>query len=500
MIKILCGATMLCLAIILIGINRGFDISDEGLYLLLANPLQENQAGIFNYDLFFKALFRFTGYTFSLVQLRLLRLLTYILAALALAGFWKNISGQPKIKSEILWISCLGLFLGYAFLPPTLSYNSLTVVLTSFWLFLITKEQKSFPSILLLGFLLAVWVYVKITLVMIFLPLTFLILIFWKKVKPIYSLGLILPFLALELLFLLLFEENAFLRLQQGIPLNTQRDGYQIGLMVKSIAVGGFWMVLTGAIFAGIAFCRNRESSLYPAMKIIAAFSLLPICYLTHITEEWNHLFLLAWAGFFGYQAGIGAFKPSKINLWFLLLILLPFFLHFGSNVPWLRIGIHYLVFWVLAARWIRKDLTWEVNLGTGLLAVFLVFNGIWWHPFGHEKPLWSHKIEWEIEEGAILIDPELAQIASEISDFNRQFSHSQILAAYRIPGLASLTGVTIPLSPTVWEQTQLSALFREKPSAMVYNKLEDLPENWTFRHHQDLGIFRSDTLQLLWD
>ena len=63
----------------------GFDISDEGLYAFLADPLQPNPQAVFNYDLFFKLIFSLTELKFSLIQLRLLRLLGYLIAAWSLA-------------------------------------------------------------------------------------------------------------------------------------------------------------------------------------------------------------------------------------------------------------------------------------------------------------------------------------------------------------------------------------------------------------------------------
>lgn len=499
--KFLAGASIFCVIVIISGLNRGFDFTDEGLYALLTEPNQENKAGIFNYDLFFKLYFRLTGYTFSLIELRLLRLLSYLLAAFALVGFWKHLTGDAKIKAEIFWISSLGLFAGYAFLPPTLSYNSLTVVLTCFWLNLITKEQKSILIALLLGVIVSAMVYVKISLVLIFLPATFLILIFWQKVKPIHSLVLMMPLLLSELIFLFLLGENAWMRLQEGIPLNVQRNGYQFAMMVKSIAVGGFWLCVTGAIFFGIAYFRNSKSPLYTAMKIIAIYSLLVICYLTHITDEWNPLVLLAAGAFFGYQIGLGSLQIGKTNLWIIFLILLPFILHFGSNVYWLRSGIQYLVFWLLGFRWLFGKLKSELSLGIGFLSIFLVFNGIWWHPFGHEKPLWTHKLEWKMDDGnRLLLDPELVRLATEIKEFQSHYSQSEIVTAYRIPGMAYLTGSTIPLSPGIWEKSQLEGLFGKKPKMMIYNNLQDLPESWTFNYQKELGVFRSDSLQLLWD
>ncbi len=261
MARLPAGASVVCIAMVLAGANRGFDISDEGLYVLLTDPLQENVAGIFNYDLFFKLVFRLAGYTFSLVELRILRLLLYLAGAWALAGFWKNISGEPKIRAELFWVSSLGLFAGYAFLPPTLSYNSLTVVLICFWLRSVSHQGMAFRRFFFVGVLLGLLVYVKVSLALLFVPLTFLLL--WQKITPFHALALLLPLVLVELVFLGFLGENAFTRLAAGIPLTSQRPGYQIGLMFKSIAVGGFWVVLTGVLFFAVGGFQKTKSSYY---------------------------------------------------------------------------------------------------------------------------------------------------------------------------------------------------------------------------------------------
>lgn len=497
----LAGASILCAVMVILGLNRGFDFSDEGLYVMLADPHQENVAGIFNYDLFFKLLHLATGYSFSIIDLRILRLLSYFVGAWALTGFWRNISGEQEPRLKIFWISTLGLFAGYAFLPPTLSYNSLTVVLVCLWLNLLSKEKISLATYIYLGLILSVLVYVKVSIAILLFPMTSLILIFWRKSKVLSSILLLFPLIFLELVFLALFNENAWSRLVEGIPMNTQRTGYDVILMLESIAVGGFWITLMGLIFFGVGYFRKNQSSFYPAMQIIGGIAALVVCYLTHITDEWNHLVLLFVAGYFGFQFGLGAFRLNNSNLWILLLLLLPFILHFGSNVYWLRIGIHYLIFWILAIFWLYKKLDLEFRIMTSILVVMLVFYGIWWHPFRHEKPLWSAKIAWQIgERETIFLDPELVQILSDVKRLKNQPANSQVLAAYRIPGFAWLIGANTPFSPGIWDKAQLNSFFKDKPTAMIYNKFQKLPENWRFNNRQDLGVYRGDSLQLLWD
>lgn len=90
MSKILGIFTGLSLVVILLGINRGFDFSDEGLYLLMADPHQQNLGGIFNYDLFFKLFCRVKGFEFVIFGMRILPMILYTVAAFSLTLFWKK--------------------------------------------------------------------------------------------------------------------------------------------------------------------------------------------------------------------------------------------------------------------------------------------------------------------------------------------------------------------------------------------------------------------------
>ena len=76
---LLCVSFIICLALLICGIDRGFEISDEGFYMFLSVPAQANENGIINYDLFFKLFYQLTGHTFSLIEMRLLRLFGYFL-------------------------------------------------------------------------------------------------------------------------------------------------------------------------------------------------------------------------------------------------------------------------------------------------------------------------------------------------------------------------------------------------------------------------------------
>lgn len=501
MVKVLASATLLCVLMVLLGINRGFDITDEGLYVLLADPLQQNVAGIFNYDLFFKLIYQLTGYTFSLVELRFLRLISYLAGAWALMGFWKNVTGEPKPNPAVFWISCLGIFAGYGFLPPTISYNSITVVLVCFWLMLVSKPELAFKHLAFLGLLLAILVYAKITLAVLFFPLTFSMVIGFQKVRIPLSFVILLPIILFETVFLIVFKESALTRLAEGIPLNSQRSSYQLKQLLFSIAVGGFWITLPGTLFFGLGYLKRIKSRFFLGLLPLPVLVILWITSYTHITHEWNHLFLLSSAALFGFCLGWKGPGQSFPRIWAGALVLMPFALHFGSNVYWLRIGIHYWVFWLLAFFLAWDGLKRKPAVLISAFSVVLVFNGIWWQPFGQDKPLWTHKTPWNLgEKGGLLLDPQLAIITQNLKESLSEPAQKSVLAAYRVPGLMWLAGRQIPFSPGIWDKPQLNALFETKPEKMIFHNLESLPQNWSFVHQKEMGVFQGDTLRLLWD
>jgi hypothetical protein len=500
MSKLLAGATILCIVMVLLGANRGFDISDEGLYMLLADPQQQNSVGIFNYDLFFKLIFRIIGYSFSLVELRIFRLVSYCLAAWAMAGFWKNVKNETSLRVEIILVALLGLMAGYAFLPPSTSYNSLTVVFICFWLCVMSAPRLNIFNLVYTGAILACLTYVKVSVALLFFPATILILIYRRRIPLGQLTLLVLPLVLLKSIFFLSLGENAVLRLSEGISLTAQRPGYQVVLMVKSVLVGALWVGVSVLVFFGVGTVKKTNERVFLPLLIIVIISISLIGYITHITEEWNHLVLLGTAGFIGYHFGRGRVDSSHSRFWLLLLILFPFALHFGSNVYWLRIAIHYWVFWVFAFMIVFDELARSYYPVIAALTLLLVFNGIWWHPFGQDKPLWADKTPWHrFGSEVIQLDPDLVAILNRLND-GLPRNNQPVLAAYRIPGLVWLSGRQMPHTPGVWDPSQLPFFFNTKPEQILYNKLYPLPSDWEYSYSGELGVYQGDSIQVLWD
>jgi hypothetical protein len=502
MTKLLSISFTLCLLLVLSGINRGFDISDEGLYVLLTQPLQENKQGVFSYDLFFKAFYQVTGFSFSIVSLRLVRLISYLFGVWALASAWKTFHKESRIRADIFLIMSLGIFAGYSFLPPSLSYNSLTLVLACFWLYLLLKDGADLRRKYFLGAILGILVYVKFPSAVV---LGLLTLVFFARKKQLGAsglLGLIFPFLILEASFLLIVGENFIIRISEGHNALTQRPDYNLLHLLKINAVGGFWVLLVGIPFGLSGFFRTNKLS--KMFFILGCLLTLFSIWKTHITEEWNHLGLLLFACLLAYLIGLRFKEKPHFNWEFIGLLVLPFLLHLGSNVYWLRLGIHFWVFWIFAALLLVSDYPkWKSQVFgiVGFLVPIGVFTGIWWKPFELPKPLWESNTPFHIPNGeTILLDSELANVAEELNAHPEINSRKELLAIYRNPGIVYLLGKTMPLSPGIWDQEQLEQVFlqEEIPEALLFQGRFSLPQKWSFQDSSQVWELRGSKLILL--
>jgi hypothetical protein len=190
------------LIIVAWGLNRGFDIKDEGYYLLMAhNPAEYVSTTAFHFVL--SKLPNLTGN--MITNLRLFQVLSQILAAVVLAlGFWRYFAStnpgptKAQLLTSILFAS-VGTMLFQASFPPSLSYNGLTsfCLFTSFGLLFAgsanSKEMSRwliFSAGLLAGFLL----FIKFPCLISTLPLSFLWLALSssrRRLLPSYLIGLL---------------------------------------------------------------------------------------------------------------------------------------------------------------------------------------------------------------------------------------------------------------------------------------------------------------------
>ncbi|PZX47659.1 hypothetical protein [Algoriphagus chordae] len=504
--KILAGCTVLSLLLIFFGINRGFDISDEGLYALLAVPDQENIAGIFNYDLFFKLFYKITEIEFGIVGLRGLRLFFYLSAAISLTFFWKNLAGASKLLIDHFLLSLLGLFAGYGFLPQSLSYNSLSVVLVCFWLALISLKDRSIIQHVLIGLVLAGLAYVKITACLGLGLLTLAWMILGNKVKLLSLLSLVLPFAAVEMLLYFVLDDYALSRMVEATHMMGNRNEYSFLLLLKYSAVGFFWLALVSIPFLISSAIRTSRPKLASLILVLGLFILVWIAYATTITGEWNHVVLLSTVAILAFFAPRLPFAAISTNQRFLALVLLvlPFVLHFGSNVYLLRLGIHYWVFWLLAAFYMCSLLHVKflkyIRASVGIVTVLLVANGIWIHPFEQEA-LWNATEEWSYgKESQIKLSKNQIDLLNIMEPLLND--EEELLAFYRIPGIPYLLGKTSPKSPGFWTKSQVAFYFPNgiSDNLIINHPHNSLPLGLDSNYHKKMfSMPNGEQLQVLW-
>lgn len=494
--------------VIIFAIPRGFDFSDEGLYVLLADPNQENIGGIFNYDLFFKLIYQLFGLEFGIVGLRILRLISYFAGAFGLAFFWKNLVEAKQLSSSLFLLALAGLFAGYGFLPPTLSYNSISVVAVCFWLAVISKKKLTWLDWLWLGLIFATLFYVKATVGLVLGLFTVIFFIIKHAFTYKDFIFLTLPLILFEGTFYFLFGENGIVRLTSEYGFLFQRADYSLLQLMKYTAVGGFWCFVVGVLFFIAARSKGMGFRFYPLLLSLGIAALCMVFYFTRITSEWSHFLILATFSAINWQVGGGSLDDlsKKEKFFTLILILLPFFLHFGSNVYWMRLGIHYWVFWILALLILLKDRSaqfkYRINSATAFCSFIVVVFGVWIAPFEGEY-LWKASEIWEYQAGKeIKLSKKqvtfLNVIQTEIGDSEA----TSIISLYSNPGILYLLDMNSPFSPAYWKSSQVNLFLQNGNSIdlLLFNELEPFPferSDWALK--KELTQPNGEKLLILW-
>lgn len=482
--------------VIFFALNKGFDFSDEGMYVLMFDPLQPNVSGLLNYDLFSKLIFQTTGFRFGIVDLRVMRLLLYVLAAGFVLRFWLALfpeDGKNGNRAILYPVFLLSLFGGYAFLPQSLSYNSLTVVLSGFLLGIYGPAywdgKSKFSILLLTGVLLAFLFYTKIT---VFFGLLLLILVFelLAKKKIVHILfPILLPLFLMESVFGLVLGKSGLVSLAEAFQLSQIREGYGLLHVLKSLFVGFFWTVLIfgSGVFGALAFqngIRNKRLVFALSSFSLAVFSF----YWITITEESTYYALFGILFYMGFLSMKKSIRPRdpKVNVLLLVLFCLPFVLHWGSNVYFMRLGVHFLFLWVLWTMvWLRTYGEFpQFKKAALVISVFLlpfIVDGLWWRPFGQQSIF--HQTERYIyqENKIIFIDQEqilyLQNLDANLKTL--QAKNLEVLPLYAMPGPIYLLDRQLPKTPGIWNLSHFDTYFADdlKAKVIVFNGSDKLPE-----------------------
>jgi len=181
-------------------VNKGFDFADEGFYLILSNANSDNFDSLFNYNIFFKFLNQIFGFSFGIVELRILRLILYIICFSVTIPILKKYNAN---KEEMLFF-LISFFSCYSYFTQSASYNTFAFfftylnILIYIYVYILGKWQwlitflGLFPSFCFMG---------KPTVGLLLLLMNTLIIVFYNYNNFIKI--LILSFILVSLFFFL---------------------------------------------------------------------------------------------------------------------------------------------------------------------------------------------------------------------------------------------------------------------------------------------------------
>lgn len=477
-----------CLALIILAIPRGFDFTDEGLYMLLADPRQQNIAGVFNYDLFFKLIHHLSGIEFGVNGMRFLRLLTIFIGAFFLMRFFQPGRQTRQDQLKIYVLAFFGLASSYGFLSQSLSYNHLSVMLACIWLYAFTAKKWRISTFVLLGLSLAGLFYVKITTCLLLCLLTVARLGYflfsdgglWKRATFIF-----LPFILFELAFLTFLGESGLLRIQEAVAYQTDRPGYLWSNVIKYALVGLLWLMITIVPFflAGYLYQLKKWRFIFFVLGLLALGFTMKM---TTVTAEYAHLPVLILMAMIGYTLGKCLKSPISSRMVFLLTVLfvLPFAIYFGSNIYFFRMTSHFAVFWVFGYFLLSQELQTRLEFRqisvVGSVAFLIILIGLWVFP-SHYAPLYSQQTLWPKGGRALLLSEDQHNALKALEGKLASIHQSEPLFVFANPGVPYLLGLTIPKSPLIWNGNDLESRFSdEEVHILVYNGFEKLPEPYS--------------------
>jgi len=296
-----------------------------------------------------------------------------------------------------------------------------------------------------------------------------------------------------------LFAEQGFLY---------QRNDYSMFLLLRYTTVGIFWSLFATFFFWIAGKLKQDLSILYFPILALATFVLCAVFYWTRITEEWSHIFLLATFALIGMQMGQVNWKQfkSKKGLFLFVLLALPFLLHFGSNVYWMRLGIHYWVFWLFAFALLIQTKSAKFQIAfyqfSAVSSLLLVIVGIWLTPF-EGSYLWDSSYPWQYKPGKkILLSKSQIDFLQKLKIEIEPIETGQIASLYMNPGLLFLLNRTSPHIPGYWKPSQAKTFLGngDELELILFNQLDTFPfdqKRWKITN--ELIQPNGEKLRVLW-
>ena len=505
-------SVLLEILILTYSMNRGFDITDEGYYLLsYQNNYQGGTELIKSHEI---VTLMSRGNGPDIIEARLMRLTLSLISGIifALCFFYllKRLDKEKNSKGDfftILLITLTGILGSYSINPQAISYNSLTLILsvliTSILLLfmeLTLNRGSRFLRVLVLipaGLLLGTMFFVKFTSA-IALFVTASVFVVAVNIKSIRESLLFIAALALSLIGSMVIYAMINVELKNFISgifniavglVDTQSPSNTRGLLFQALIIGSTLVKLAAALIIGsglgfiyLRFQKLKDSLMDKKKKlsrlINAGFILFSFLFIFSVfyaeVLDFNNFSLQIFIiviTFFLVLAGesfqFRDFISNQKAILLMLFILVPFSISFGTDVPYMRHLLFSLMFifcipFLFYNSYHSNIFSW-LFISLSILATIFIFNNNYLNPYRmsridkynvsiNNNPVITEKVKFKPDEAN-----DLEKIAGILVQHGYKRGDN-LIAAYRIPGLVYLLGGTQP-GGMLWGQ-QVEGLF----------------------------------------
>lgn len=427
--------------------NAGFDITDEGYYLLSYRWWDSNPLALTGVQYLYGPVFELLGY--DIVRLRLFRLLTVVVVHLVFGfSFMRWLRGRrPGAAPTKLWeLAGMAVILAaggmcYSWLPLTPGYNdvillgALTLVSCVLWMATAVDRGRpvSFWLLMLAGAVIGVMVLAKWTSVVVIGLIVVAALVVlagqgWRAVARgvVFALGgLALTALVVQLFVVGLNDAvpgimtvNQFIAGTSYSPAELLKFYWSSGVDLLGRTLGDHWLLLVAAFVAVIA--RGRWLRIASAVLVLAALvvSVRRVVVDDAALGGSDHTALypktLLAAVLVALVTALAAVVAGRLKLtgrtrlsrenargWVILgvLVVLPLVQAFGTNTPLYAIGLNAFAAWaavmvavvtgISAAPVVARATVGIVTVGSLVAAASIAYTGLILYPYrsvGHSQ------------------------------------------------------------------------------------------------------------------
>lgn len=498
--------------ILFYSIDKGIDLTDEGLYLALSQPTQENYFAQLNQKVIFDIFYNFFGISFGLIGLRILKFIFLIVSFMA---FYPLLN---YFKIKLFWkIFCFfGLFSQYAYFSQSLSYNTLAFFfycLFFSFLFIYIFYSKNLLFVLFAGVFASFAFLAKSTtgLLLVVFGLLFCLLLTFKLTKKheavlIFS-SFLVGFSIMQFAFGLSSKEyNFFQTILNGFDLSSYNSTHNTLALLKYPLSSFRWIIVL--ILAGyfIRISIQEKKLNFKIILFLLGLSLFFWFILSHdrldIYRTYEFSFLALTYLLIGFSmTSIVNFQLEKKLLLFLILIS-PLIVSFGTNSYYFKGGVLYSFFPFLILAILNNNIDIYSNYikYIGLLVIILItskiFLNVIYMPFKQPQLLGSFTKYSYLTDKSIYLPDSYNYYLTDLKQIFEKYTGTtdKILGLYEMPGDILLAGRFHAINPCFWEPYQLEFYLKKARESGMLSEVKFVLSKEIFSPSD----FYGDELQVL--